>query len=109
MTESAREEAFRLGEESGLLAAIREEWDYMEEATIPAGSMAAIERLIALARQRPGWVWVPEEPPLGLCTVFDQASHDGRRAWVDRIHEGLRAVFKEAAKLAAAPKLEEGE
>jgi hypothetical protein len=94
-TESAREEAFRLGEESGLLAAIRDEWDYMEEATIPVGSMAAIERLIALARQRPGWVWVPEDATQAMCeAVFDVRPSLANAVW----HQMVRA----------APKPEEG-
>jgi len=54
MTESARDEALRLAREAG-----------GTESTAYAHRMwlapAHLERLIALARQRPGWVWVPEE------------------------------------------------
>jgi hypothetical protein len=54
MSESAREEALRLAREAGLYldANSAEHW---------RGNTDALMRLIALARQRPGWVWAPED------------------------------------------------
>jgi hypothetical protein len=48
MTESARDEALRLAREAEL------------EEVFHAWQSNFV-RLIALARQRPGWVWLPEE------------------------------------------------
>jgi hypothetical protein len=60
MSESARDEALRLAREAGCT----------EVQPNPMGCYLAyedLERLIALARQRPGWVWVPQEPTQDSC------------------------------------------
>ena len=51
--ESARQEALRLAREAGFVTASGV-WSDI--------AVTQLIRLIALARQRPGWVWVPEEP-----------------------------------------------
>jgi hypothetical protein len=57
MTESARDEALRLAMECGF-----------DPGRGPI--LDQFERLIALARQRPGWVWVPEEPTEAMVHAY---------------------------------------
>ena len=83
---SAREEALRLAREAGL-------FDVEEARDLTLEFEQAITRFVVLARQRPGWVWVPREPTLGMRMAgkFDQSTTE---------------LYK--AMIAAAPKPEEG-
>jgi hypothetical protein len=102
VSESARDEALRLLHEAGFEQLADKDDDPMcsdpREAWI--GSTYRTERLIALARQRSGWVWVPEK---GSDAIFAAGmSYDSRftRLLVEAMWKSM---------LAAAPKPEEGE
>jgi len=92
MTESARDEALRLAREAG-----------GTESTAYAHRMwlapAHLVRLIAVARQRPGWVWVPKELTPEMARVYRQW-HDSGKHYMDA------TIWREM--LAAAPKPGEG-
>lgn len=86
--ESARDEALRL--------LVMEEI-YATDGYVAAMSLDSFVRLIALARQRPGWVWVPEK---GTNAIFAAGmSYDSRftRLLVEAMWMSM---------LAAAPKPE---
>jgi hypothetical protein len=103
MSESAREEALRLA---------RECWFDPGRGPI----LDQFERLIALARQRPGWVWVQDgvlqllqQELHGIATVdtskWDDITPEEFKAWArSRASHTLQQVD---AMLAAAPKPEE--
>jgi hypothetical protein len=80
-TESARDEAVRLAMEAGF------------ELPMPEMRLSNCVRLIAIARQRPGWVWLPDEMTVEMFQAYDLAPN-----W----KQGYRDM------LAAAPKPEEG-
>jgi hypothetical protein len=85
--EFARDEALRLWKEAG--------WN-TSDFPPTAFELACVERLIALARQRPGWVWVPEDATEAMCNAaFDVRPSLANAVW----HQMIRA----------APKPEEGE
>jgi hypothetical protein len=93
MTESARDEALRLAERFGhktfgISGPIKVKYEFTEEGLIG---------LIALARQRPGWVWVPKEPTSEMINAA---------FWEDG-EQTARNVWREM--LAAAPKPGDGE
>jgi hypothetical protein len=106
MTESAREEALRLAREAGFDL----HWPREPEVGVFKNGWVAedeqIERLIALARQRPRWVWVPEEPTREMLLKMEAAgpnpdNDDGMDPF-----RWERGSYK--AALAAAPKPGEG-
>jgi hypothetical protein len=78
-TESARDEALRLAREAGF------------ELPMPEMRLSNCMRLIALARQRPGWVWVPEDATQAMCeAVFDVRPSLANAVW----HQMVRAAPK---------------
>jgi hypothetical protein len=98
MTESAREEALRLAREAGFFPEISNDPN-SPPSWWTAGHDPQFMRLIALARQRPGWVWVPDK---GSDAIFVAGmSYDSRftRLLVEAMWKSM---------LAAAPKPEEG-
>jgi hypothetical protein len=95
MTESARDEALRLSKEAGVFLDYRLETPHHNERQV-----TAIQRLIALARQRPGWVWVPKEPTKEMRKA-------GAQLWMTGDPEG-NAKCTYQAMLAAAPRPEDG-
>jgi hypothetical protein len=96
-TESARDEALRLAREAGML-----EYEVRFDGTSKFVFYERdLERLIALARQRPGWVWV-QIPPPSRCALCS-AEAPWAFAWTMPHTCGVGP-----ATLIAAPKLEEG-
>jgi hypothetical protein len=68
LTESARDEALRLAKTVGF------QFEPDHGVNFAVGSEAALERLITLARQRPGWVWVPEKPTDEMYKAYDNST-----------------------------------
>jgi len=103
MSESARDEALRLIKEAVLAdETFDKRFDTIGYARF---SVEELVRLIALARQRPGWVWVPEEPTEAMVHAY----------WLDietpmLSYETPRAALTSRWKalLAAAPQPGEG-
>jgi len=93
MTESARDEALRLAREA-FPVVYRGPLGSPELAFTIEGAM----ELIALARQRLGWVWVPDEPTQAMWEAAKTTVPDG---W-GNLDDMYRAM------LAAAPKPGEG-
>jgi hypothetical protein len=97
MTESARDEALRLAREA-FPVVYRGPLGSPELAFTIEGAM----ELIALSRQRSGWVWVPEEPTIemiykGYMKITQCIESDSR---------DIGPCYR--AMLAATPKQEEG-
>jgi hypothetical protein len=94
MTESARDEALRLAREAGFEIGELTDGDEIDFF----GCVTDGVRLIALARQRPGWVWVPKESTEAMIEALEAAYAPA---------EGT-ALAAYTAVLAAAPKPGEG-
>jgi hypothetical protein len=98
MTESARDEALRLAKEAG--------FDFDDDSQLLVNIPNEVfERIIVLARQRPGWVWVPEEPTsdqlkVGFCKFY--LSHAERLAYYKSALDAAQARIEHSA----APKPE---
>jgi hypothetical protein len=88
MTESARDEALRLAREAG--------FSIVEGVTDYADADLLVH-LVELARQRPGWVWVPEEPTYRMLSASYYPDCNAAKR---------TEIYK--AMLAAAPKPEKG-
>jgi hypothetical protein len=97
MNESARDEALRLWSEAHKLGAGRTPQNDDEVADTMRLSVHQLVHLIALARQRPGWVWVPEDPDFRMQHAMQLAAQ-----------AGCQDVGIYKAALAAAPNSEEG-
>jgi hypothetical protein len=100
--ESARQEALRLAREAGFEFVdqqdmIPPECFPLTDSKVQYG-LEAFMRLVSLARQRPGWVWVPEDDVRGAVRYLSKSAITGGRALSMRIQ----------ASLAAAPKPGEG-
>jgi hypothetical protein len=95
--ESARGEALRLAREAGF----DPDFKFFPEAESWLGK---IERLIALARQRPGWVWAPQEPTPEMIRAIVK-SYEDRQLYTRklRVSAGEYAADDYKAALAAAP------
>lgn len=86
MSESFREEALRLAREAG--------FGIERDEFICVGAMIItnnIERLIALARQRQGWKWVPEEPTGEMMQKF-RLCCDYHTTWTEAWNATLAAA-----------------
>jgi hypothetical protein len=100
MSESARDEALRLSKEAGLFLDYRLETPHHNERQV-----TAVKRLIALARQRPGWIWVPQEPTQAMLDRAQPICGDPEACNDDQPFTDASEVWE--LMLAAAPKPEE--
>jgi hypothetical protein len=109
MTESARDEAVRLARESGIGSPVpgsKNAWVLIPDELV---------RLIALARQRPGWVWVPKQWTTSMAhagyLAAEKAKAENRSiacTECGEIYNAMIAVSEAEQLLAAAPKPGEG-
>jgi hypothetical protein len=100
---SAREEALRLAREAGL-------FDVEEARDLTLEFEQAITRFVVLARQRPGWVWVPEDQTVEMIEAGKDErircfETKGRETNPVSVGEALGRIFR--VMLAAAPKPED--
>jgi hypothetical protein len=101
MTESAHDEALRLIVKVCDLP-VHKIMDF-ETGNYPL-SLEQVERLIALARQRPGWVWVPEKPTEDMQSAGVNGWDQGLLRANQLMNRISLAWWCWQAMLAAAPK-----
>jgi hypothetical protein len=105
--ESARDEALRLIVKVCDLP-VHKIMDF-ETGNYPL-SLEQVERLIALARQRPRWVWVPQEPTKEMLLAIIK-SYEDRQLYTRKLKVSAEEYAADdwRAALKAAPKPQEGE
>jgi hypothetical protein len=102
-TESKREEALRFAQ-----LAHSESQPTLEPEEIFPLTAEELERVVYLARQRKGWVWVPEEPTREMLLAILK-SYEDRQLYTRKLRTSAEEYAADdwSAALAAAPKPEE--